>query len=282
MGCRMWHQLPPLCDLHREGGESVIRHFTAADHPSLAEVGVSHAGIADAAPPYCMVRTQLEGLYCLSTFSGNGEVLMDGKWRPLTAGTTLLAPPGVWLAFRAVKGERWGFAWVRYEPGVQWNLELPETAPVIAATPGVALRGLVEALAGRGDADGAAGALHAHVKQFAERWRTDHRLRAVWQAVLNEPTADWPLDRLAALAGCSPEHLRRLCQKHLGRSPVQQVTALRLREAARLVCTTDETFEVIAARMGCGTAWDFSRSFKRWAGFSPAEYRARARLLRIS
>ena len=56
---------------------------------------------------------------------------------------------------------------------------------------------------------------------------------------------DWTLADLASLANTSEEHLRRLCQKNLGRSPGRQLTTLRIAHAAHLLATSDETLRAV-------------------------------------
>ena len=81
---------------------------------------------------------------------------------------------------------------------------------------------------------------------------------------------------MARRAHCSGEHLRRLCRKQLGRSPMQHVTYLRFRHAANLLTETDPKLEAIAAEIGYANAFVFSNSFKKWTGRRPSDYRTKA------
>ena len=81
---------------------------------------------------------------------------------------------------------------------------------------------------------------------------------------------------MARRAHCSGEHLRRLCRKQLGRSPMQHVTYLRFRHAANLLTETDLKLEAIAAEIGYANAFVFSNSFKKWTGRRPSDYRTKA------
>ncbi len=88
-----------------------------------------------------------------------------------------------------------------------------------------------------------------------------------------EPGQPWSLGELSRRAHCSGEHLRRLCRRQLGRSPMQHVTYLRLRRAATLLTETDLKLEAIADDVGYANPFVFSNTFKKWTGWRPSEYR---------
>jgi transcriptional regulator GlxA family with amidase domain len=92
---------------------------------------------------------------------------------------------------------------------------------------------------------------------------------------MNDLSRNWRLADLAEIACSSPEHLRRLCQQQLGRSPVQQVTYLRMRRAVEHLTTTLEKVEFIAHEVGYENPFTFSNAFKRWTGRRPTDYRER-------
>ena len=64
------------------------------------------------------------------------------------------------------------------------------------------------------------------VLRFARPWQTHERLATLWEQVAASLGTDWSLPKLARLAGCSPEHLRRLCHRQLGRSPKHHYATL--------------------------------------------------------
>ena len=86
-----------------------------------------------------------------------------------------------------------------------------------------------------------------------------------------EPAAEWTLPALAAKVHMSTEHLRRLCLRELGRTPVQQLTYLRMQRAKELLENSDDKLEAIAPAVGYLSALVFSRAFKRWIGCTPTE-----------
>ncbi|MCC6231431.1 MAG: helix-turn-helix transcriptional regulator, partial [Verrucomicrobiales bacterium] len=85
----------------------------------------------------------------------------------------------------------------------------------------------------------------------------------------------WTLDDVARLAHMSGEHLRRICQRELGRSPMQHITFLRMRRAAELLASTQLKVEVVATEVGYQNPFVFSNTFKKWTGWRPSEYPGR-------
>ena len=73
----------------------------------------------------------------------------------------------------------------------------------------------------------------------------------------------------------SAEHLRRLCVRELGRTPMEHVTYIRMQRAKELLEAGDAKLEAIAPEVGYHSATVFSRAFARCIGMNPSEYRAR-------
>jgi transcriptional regulator GlxA family with amidase domain len=115
--------------------------------------------------------------------------------------------------------------------------------------------------------------IHAYVLRFAQPLEHDDRLRLLWKRVAAHLSEDWTLARLAGEAGYSKEHLRRLCRRQLGRSPMHQITYLRMRSAAESLATTEKTIEAIAQEVGYHNPFVFSNAFTKWIGWRPSEYR---------
>lgn len=106
-----------------------------------------------------------------------------------------------------------------------------------------------------------------------ETARGDERLRRLWTRVDAELGAPWTLDTLAAAAHMSGEHLRRLCQLEAGRSPMAELTRLRMRRAGLLLRGTPSKVEAVAAAVGYGSVYAFSAAFRREVGVPPSAWR---------
>ncbi|MDB6038008.1 MAG: Transcriptional regulator, AraC family [Verrucomicrobiales bacterium] len=262
-------------------GEYTREKTVRAEHcPVLQQRQIAHLGVADAATPYSMVRTHLNGTYMLACFSGQGQILLDGRWQTCREGMACLAPPHVLHAFHAMPGHRWGFCWVKYEQPAGQKPFITSASPVMAKFDALALKSAIDGLSheSAGSADPALlrhwlDLVHLYVLRFAQPWHQDDRLSHLWAMIEKNPGDTWTLDRLASLCHYSSEHLRRLCQKQLGRSPMHHVTYLRMQKAAQLLESTSEKIEGIADAVGYENPFVFSTTFKKWIGWRPSEYR---------
>jgi len=241
---------------------------------------IAHVGVADAAAPYRMVRTNLRGTYLLACFGGEGRILLDGRWQVCRAGMACLAPTHVPHAFHAVPGKRWNFAWVRYEQPPDQKPVINSASPVMTRFDGQALASAVTGLWHEVGAGSDPAALHhwvelvhGYVQRFAQPWTVEDRLWKLWDKVAAKLEDGWTLDRLAKEAHCSSEHLRRLCRRSMGRSPMQQITYLRMQRAAGMLTSTNDKIESIAHAVGYQNPFVFSTTFKKWIGWRPSEYR---------
>jgi transcriptional regulator GlxA family with amidase domain len=79
---------------------------------------------------------------------------------------------------------------------------------------------------------------------------------------------------LAAHAGVSVRHLRRLFATHLGESPAAAVRRVRLEVAARMLTGTDLSLSQIARRCGYSSAETLRQAFVASLGTTPSRFRA--------
>lgn len=83
-----------------------------------------------------------------------------------------------------------------------------------------------------------------------------------------------PNERLAQLAGVSVESVYRLFRQHLGTSPAQHISQVRIRKASHLLLQEEYSIEQIAELTGFPNRAYFSRIFKQVTGVPPATFRA--------
>jgi AraC-like DNA-binding protein len=273
-------QHPPLVETHHPGRRAVLRRLTSEECPALKLFHLSHVGVGETGKDFCMVRTNLPGAFLIATISGRGWVRMDGRWSVCEPGRMCLSPPHVVQGCHGDPRERWRFVWCR------WTTETTPVALDRADTPllrkfnAQALEAMVTALSeeNAGHAHPTVlhhlvEAVHATVLNFAGAFRADERLSRVWQRVQHAPEKDWTVEGLAATAGCSREHFRRLCVEHIGRPPQHQLTWIRLRHAARMLADGDDKLETIAHASGYSSAFALSNAFQRWMGCRPSALR---------
>lgn len=269
-------------DVHVLGDDTREQRLTVEECPPLKRFSIKHVGVIDAAAPFHVFRANTSGTFLLASDGGAGQVMLEGQWMRLGAGSACLSPPHIRYALRAMPNQRWQFCWVRYE-GEETDVPIPRAdTPILAPFDAGPLHSAIVGLQREfhGVNDSAAISLwiemiHLYVLRFARGQKSDNRLAHLWHVVDEKVGQEWTLDELARRAGVSREHLRRLCQAELGRSPLQHLTSLRMRRAMQLLSSSDDKMEVIAERVGYGDLYSFSKAFRRWSGFTPSSFRKR-------
>lgn len=248
--------------------------------PLLAHHHICHCGIMEAVPPFEIVRANPSGTFMLACLTGEGVILADGQWKRIRTGQACLLPPFVMNSLKCLPGKPWTFAWVRYRESREARPIVSSLSPVSGPFDGRPLKAAIEGLHAESGTENGGSALHHwselvhhYVVRFAQPHSTDDRLWRVWQRVETDLSRPWTLDQLAEIGCISGEHLRRLCRKELGRSPMQHLTHLRLQRARHLLSITDDKVEVIANAVGFESAFTFSNTFKKWIGWRPSEFR---------
>ncbi|MDE3068196.1 MAG: helix-turn-helix transcriptional regulator [Verrucomicrobiota bacterium] len=248
--------------------------------PVLNQYHMVHVGIQETRAPTRIVRTKQTSTYFLACFGGQGRVLVDGRWRICREGYACLLPAHTLNAFEALRGVRWEFCWVCFQRPSGQRPIADVTSPVMARFDPLPLRSAIQGLMYECHGPQQPTLMHewtdliqAYVLRFAQPREQPDQLRLLWERVAAHLADDWTLPRLAREAGYSNEHLRRLCRRQLGRSPMHQVIYLRMRRAAELLGTTDQTIESISHEVGYGNPFVFSNAFTKWIGWRPSEYR---------
>jgi AraC-like DNA-binding protein len=247
---------------------------------TLNQYQMVHIGIEETRYPTRIVRTKQSTTYFLACIGGKGHVLIDGHWRVCREGYACLLPAHTMNAFEAIPKSHWEFCWVCYQRPTEQRPIADVTTPVMAQYDPLPLRSAILGLMYEcnGPAQPAliqewTDLVHAYVLRFARPSDQPDQLRLLWERVAASLADAWSLTRLAKEAGYSNEHLRRLCRKQLGRSPMHQVTYLRMRRAAELLASTDQTIESISQEIGYQNPFVFSNAFTKWIGWRPSEYR---------
>ncbi len=246
----------------------------------LSQYHINHAGIMQAEFPLEITRKEQSGTFMLACFSGEGRVLADGRWIKIKAGEACLLPPFVTNAIKCTPDQPWGFCWVRYIESRNATPIVTEISPVrgdFKATPMLmAIRGLITESTNQtvpAIQHHWVELIHNYVLRFAQPHQEDDRLWKLWKIVEQNLDYEWTLSQLAKSACLSDEHLRRLCKKQLGRSPVQHLTFLRMQQACHLLATTNDKVDFIASSVGYINGSNFSNAFTKWVGLRPSEYR---------
>lgn len=253
--------------------------------PALAKRHVEWVGLSELEAPYEIVRHMPAFGHVLGCVEGEGEIWHGDGWRTARAGIVFVNPPGRSEALRVTAGKRWKICWAHIgeaffagEGGVRGAAYFVErdVRPFWHALEGLRLC-LQSGDAGDELVEPWSDLVAAHARRLIARGGVVRRLTRVWEEVAKAPASPWTVERLGTLAGMSREHLRRESLREIGRTPMEQVTWLRMRRAADLLRLTNETLESIAEATGYGNAFVFSNAFKRVMGVRPGAYRAAAR-----
>lgn len=270
-----------LLETHIVGDDTREWIVRAENCPALASRHIAHVGVGDAAVPYRIVRTKLSGAYLHASLGGEGRILLDGRWRPHKPGMVSLAPAHVLHAFHAIPSQRWRYCWVRYTSTSPRSL-LSVMSPVVASFDAEPIHhanmGLFHEVNGARDAASCelwVNLIERYVDLLAEPWQREKRLLVLWNAVRKDLARQWSLREFTDIAAMSGEHLRRRCQRSIGRSPMQQLIVLRIQHAAHLLATTDRKIETVAQQVGYQNPFAFSNTFKRITGMRPSQFRIR-------
>ena len=83
---------------------------------------------------------------------------------------------------------------------------------------------------------------------------------------------------LAENFGFSSAYLSKIFTRIKGESPIRYLTGIRIREAKRLLASTDETIARVGELSGYPDQFYFSRTFRKETGENPTSYRKKARV----
>jgi len=268
-------------EIHELGPDTrewvVARQLGASpDRPSARFTGYTEAGRG-----YRFGRIAPRFAQVLVTESGEGVVLVDGRWRPCPAGFAYVTAARATCAYhiRPARGT-WRLHWSIY--GEEWPLPFvpPGSPPRLVPVEATNFRHAVEGFCHEKNSSGDPGVLglwatlvDRAVWRMLDAEQGDPRLNRLWLMVRQDLGGAWTLRRMAGETGLSEESLRRLCRKFVGVSPMAQLTRMRMEAAADFLLHTGEKLESLAARLGYADAFSFSTAFRRIWGMPPSRYR---------
>ena len=91
--------------------------------------------------------------------------------------------------------------------------------------------------------------------------------------IKSDPFQDYDFRALASQAGISYEHYRRLFREYHGKPPAAFVLNRKMFLAAEMLQMTDMRIKEIMTTCKFDSMMNFSRTFKRYSGLSPVDYR---------
>ncbi len=277
----MGENLKDIREIHSLGPRTREWMASSRQVPGFGATHTVIAGFSEARDGYEFVRLSPAFSVILVSERGEGRALIDGSWSRFPAGHAYIMAPHALNAFHIVPGRRWRLHWVIYEESARLPAMEPGRKPRLVPVDGTGFRLAVEGLCheNAGKAEPAVmkfwAALVDHmVWRILESDMGEPRLDQLWLAVREDVAGAWDLKRMARRIGMSEENLRRLCHRHVHRSPMAHLTHLRMLAAADLLCHSQEKIASIAARVGYQDGFSFSTAFKREMGICPNRFRA--------
>jgi len=102
---------------------------------------------------------------------------------------------------------------------------------------------------------------------------SDRALKRVLDYISKNLSGDLTLTRLAEVGGFNASYLSRLFKQNIKESISDYVYQKRMELAERLLAETNQKIQDIGVQAGYPSAQSFARTFRSYAGVSPAEYR---------
>jgi AraC-like DNA-binding protein len=212
--------------------------------------------------------------------------------RPAVAGTVILLFPDVWHRYRPLPHTGWVESWVCFA-GEQADrlLERGFISPELPLLKTGRDEGILHAFTTlldrlRVEPMGFEQLIAVNVLEIiaaalsaARRQETGGRqydlVRRAKMILENQMESPPVIEDVAAGLGLSPSRLRQLFKEHTGLSPYQYHLQLKIQRAQEMLSGSDLPVKQIARILRFESVYHFSSLFKRKAGRSPSEWRAR-------
>lgn len=111
--------------------------------------------------------------------------------------------------------------------------------------------------------------------QLAAQTAEHEPLQELQAYIVDHPREDLSVTALARRVAMSPRNFARVFTREVGVTPARFVASVRVETARRLLEDSSEGLESICARSGLGTTESMRRTFLRFVGIAPGQYRER-------
>jgi AraC-like DNA-binding protein len=258
--------------------EWVVRR---GDCPAFDAYDLVEVGHIEAGPYYKVAREHWPFVVVVICVGGSGTIRSGEQSWQLEPGQALLLPPDVPQDWESAP-TGWSCTILNYRPEgvVSHNMRLPRLISIHAQP----LEAMITAFRSEYQSDKDPALLRqmldiiqTKILRLFNPSQNAGRLWPLWSAVLEHPEFSWTIDALSQRAHLSGEHLRRICLNEAKRSPMAQVTWLRLKAAASRLAVGNDVIEEIAHQVGFESERAFRSAFTKGFQCSPSEYRQKHR-----
>ncbi|MGI5895256.1 MAG: helix-turn-helix transcriptional regulator [Candidatus Merdivicinus sp.] len=106
-------------------------------------------------------------------------------------------------------------------------------------------------------------------------------VQAICKYITEHLASDISLDIIGEQTGMAPQYVSRIFKMETGKSILDYVTILRLKQACILLCETNDSVETICMKTGFHNVPYFIRKFKETYGCTPGNYRKEFKLKKM-
>jgi AraC-like DNA-binding protein len=222
--------------------------------------------------------------------SGKGTYQVNGQSYALSAGDCFLVYPNTEVIYQADTEDPWEYAWVGFAGSdaamILRATDFSTDCPVILQLSGgeEVKRQLLHIYDARGNgfehAVEMTGRLYTTLAVFmhcAKKTTTLNSANTYVQKGIEYISANYSypitIEDIAAYVGLSRSHLFRSFMSVLGVSPKEYLTDFRIRQACYLLEHSSLSITAIANSIGFDNGLYFSKTFHKWKGMPPKEYR---------
>lgn len=231
------------------------------------------------------VYTDSNNFYLLLLINSAAEIMVDGVFQQVTAGTVILYAPNQKIYYRAC-GEEYKNDWIRFTSDetfvTQFNITgLPFSVADTeyyhnlfklitweshfnSASSELVIENLMRALFLKLKEDSAISMQNPHTTS----------LLALRKKIYNSPNLNWSISLMSKELHMSSSYLQLLYKKSFDISCMDDVIESRIRYAKDQLIYTDKTVLEIAEQCGYNNVEHFCRQFKKLTSYTPLQYRS--------
>ncbi len=250
------------------------------DLPSLEERGIRNGGIAAIRAPYEMRRaggTENRHITVWLILEGTVHFEIPGRRFTAPPGCTLIMNSDVDRLCRVDSGIFRHIYFTINPDGLAGEAVYPSSYAVeINNLLAMLFRETLESAESGSECRRHLGTLLAdYLQRELRRSPAPARLKKLFELLESDLTTLWTTATLAEKLHMSPSLLYQLCRKECGRAPGEIISEVKFRYASELLRRTDDKIDSIAAAVGYGNAFAFSKAFHKFTGKRPGELRKR-------